>query len=263
VSLANRYGWTILHQAGYSNSVEMARLALDAGGRVDQCARGDGGTPLAAALFWGNVEVADLLAEVGVHPLNLRIAAGLGRLDLLAAFFDPEGSIQPSAGAHRAFYRPHGGFPYWKPSDDPQEVLDEAFVYACKSGRLEAMELLIQRGARIDADPYRGTGLTWAGCRGQVAAVRWLIAHGADVSRRGTFGGPSHGQGVTALHLAAQSNKLEAVRCLVESGADTTIEDDLYHSSALGWAEHFGCAAVAGYLRHAAGKPAAGPGNGG
>jgi hypothetical protein len=32
------------------------------------------------------------------------------------------------AGAHRGFYRPHGGFPAWQPSDDPQEVIDEALV---------------------------------------------------------------------------------------------------------------------------------------
>ena len=31
---------------------------LDAGGRLDLSARGDGGTPLVAALFWGHREVA-------------------------------------------------------------------------------------------------------------------------------------------------------------------------------------------------------------
>ena len=47
----NDYGWTKLHQAGYGNDVELARVMLDAGARVDLSARGDGGTPLVAALF--------------------------------------------------------------------------------------------------------------------------------------------------------------------------------------------------------------------
>ena len=53
----NDYGWTKLHQAGYSNWPELARMMLAAGGRTDLSARGDGGTPLIAALFWGHREV--------------------------------------------------------------------------------------------------------------------------------------------------------------------------------------------------------------
>src|SRR6185437_13751181 len=132
----------------------LARIMLDAGGRLDLSARGDGGTPLVVALFWGHREVVDLL---GLEPGNLRVAAGLGRLDLIQTL-----AGTPEAGAHRGFYRPHGGFPAWQPSDDPQEVLDEALVWAAKSGRLEVLRLLVELGARLNADPYRGTALTWA-----------------------------------------------------------------------------------------------------
>src|SRR5438874_5600821 len=66
----NDYGWTKLHQAGYGNDCELARLMLGAGARTDLFARGDGGTPLVAALFWGHREVAALL---GREPLNLRV----------------------------------------------------------------------------------------------------------------------------------------------------------------------------------------------
>ncbi len=41
----NDYGWTKLHQAGYGNDCELAKLMLDAGGHTDLFARGDGGTP--------------------------------------------------------------------------------------------------------------------------------------------------------------------------------------------------------------------------
>ena len=201
---------------------------LDAGARTDLFARGDGGTPLVAALFWGNREVAELLGQA---PGNLRVAAGLGDLDLIRRL---DGT--PEAGAHRGFYRPHGGFPAWQPSDDPQEVLDEALVWAAKSDRVEAIRLLVERGARVDADPYRGTALTWAAANGRVNSIRTLVELGADPNQRGTFGGPSHGDGVTAIHLAAQSGRREAVTALLDLGADPLIEDNLHGGNAFGWA---------------------------
>ncbi len=191
-------------------------------------ARGDGGTPLVAALFWGHREVAALL---GREPLNLRVAGGIGDLELIRQL---AGTLQ--AGAHRGFYRPHGGFPAWQPSDDSQEVLDEALVWAAKSDRVDAIRLLVELGARVDADPYRGTPLTWAAANGRVESVRTLVELGANPNQRGTFGGPEHGEGVTALHLAAQSGQREAVVILLELGADPLILDNLHGGNALGWA---------------------------
>ena len=81
--------------------------------------------------------------------------------------------------------------------------------------------------------------------------MHWLIDHGAGVNRRSTFGGPGHGEGVTALHLAAQCGSAGVVRLLLERGADPRLEDDLYHSTPLGWAQHFARDEVAGLLREA------------
>jgi ankyrin repeat protein len=224
----NDYGWTKLHQAGYGNDRELATLMLGSGARTDLFARGDGGTPLVAALFWGHRDVVPLL---GREPANLRVAAGLGDLGLIRNLVGT-----PQAGAHRGFYRPHGGFPAWEPSDDPQEVLDEALVWAAKADRADAIRLLVELGARVDADPYRGTALTWAAANGRVGAIRTLVELGADVDQRGTFGGPSHGDGVTAIHLAAQSGQREAVALLLGLGADPLIQDKLHGGNALGWA---------------------------
>jgi ankyrin repeat protein len=228
----NDYGWTKLHQAGYSNDSDLARLMLGAGARTDLSARGDGGTPLVAALFWGHREVAGLL---GREPGNLRVAAGLGDVELIRRLV---GTAE--AGAHRGFYRPHGGFPAWQPSDDPQEVHDEALVWAAKAGRIEAIRLLVELGARVDADPYRGTPLAWAAANGRVDAIRVLVELGADPDQRGTFGGPSHGEGVTAVHLAAQSGQRDAVVALLDLGADPLLLDDLHGGTALGWARFGG-----------------------
>ncbi len=228
----NDYGWTKLHQAGYSNDCELARLMIAAGARTDVSARGDGGTPLVAALFWGHREVAPLL---GREPRNLRVAAGLGDLESIRRL---AGTSQ--AGVHRAFYRPHGGFPAWQPADDPQEVLDEALVWAAKSDRAEALGPLVELGAGVAADPYRGTALIWAAANGRVQSIRTLIQLGADPNQRATFGGLDHGEGVTAIHLAAQAGEREAVLTLLELGADPLLVDDLHGGNARGWATHGG-----------------------
>ena len=248
-SSANDRGWTPLHQAGYGNDVELACLLLEAGARIDVHGHGEGGTPLAAALFWGNTKVAEVLAERKVTPHNLRIAAGLGRLDLIRALVGEDGSLSDAAGAARGFYRPHTGFPIWQPSDHPQEILDEALVWAAKSDRVDVLGPLVELGADPNGDPYRGTALMWAGVQGHVASIGRLIELDADPSRQATFGGPEHGQGVTALHLAAQSGQMNAVQALLEAGADPAIADDIYGSPPAGWAEHGGHGAVAAYLR--------------
>lgn len=235
---ANDRGWTALHQAGYSNQPELAERLMAAGASVDLEAHGAGGTPLVVALFWGHREVADRLASHGVSPRNLRAAAGVGDRALVESFFLADGSLSDAAGAARGFYRPHSGFPDWTPSTSRREVLDEALVWACKSDRVDVLDRLVAGGARVDADPYRGTALAWAAWCNRGRAAEWLVANGADVNQRGTFGGLSHGRNVTALHLAAQCGHLEMVKRLVGLGADPSITEGNYGATPLGWAEH-------------------------
>jgi ankyrin repeat protein len=247
----NNHGWTPLHQAAYSNLPLLARMLLDEGVPVDVSARGDGGTPLIVALFWGHRKVTEVLAEHGVHPRNLRAAAGLGRLDLVEELVAPDGRLAPDAGAHRAYYRPHSGFPDWRPSDDPQEVLDEALAWAARSDRVAVLEPLVARGARPEADVYRGSALMWAAACGRTAAARRLLELGADPSGRSTFGGPTHGEGVTPLHLAAQDGHLETVRALLDAGADPRARDANFDATPDGWAEYGGHPEVAAAIRGA------------
>ena len=61
-----------------------------------------------------------------------------------------------------------------------------------------------------------------------------MLALGVDpttVSERNQ----SHG---TALHHAVWSASLDAVKVLVEAGADLTRRDTIYDGTPLGWAEH-------------------------
>ena len=249
VNEGNDRGWTPLHAAAYANQPEIAALLIEKGAALDAEAHGAGGTPLIAALFWGHREVADLLGRHSVAPNNLRAAAGLGIPEWVDACFQPDGALTPEACAARGFYRPHSGFPDWQPSTDPQEVLDEALVWACKSNRLLALERLVSAGARVNADPYRGTPLIWAAACNRTETVAWLLDHGANINQKATFGGLTHGQGITALHLAAQSGHLPVLKLLIERGADRSIKDDLYQSTAEGAANYFGRNEVRDYLR--------------
>ena len=228
VTRANAHGWTPLHQAAYSDLPALARMLLDAGAPIDVSARGDGGTPLVVALFWGNRPRPSCWPSTASTPRNLRVAAGLGRLDLLDELIDARGRLAPEAGAHRGFYRPHSGFPGWQPSDDEREVRDEALTWAARNGRVEALELLIDRGASVGADVYRGTAMSWAAACGRVAVIQRLVALGVDPNQRTTFGGPGHGEGTTALHLAAQNGDMVTIQALLDLGADPTLRDRLY-----------------------------------
>ena len=230
---ANVHGWTALHQAAYLGLPPLARMLLDAGAPVDVSARGEGGTPLVVALFWGHAETADLLAEKGVHPRNLRTAAGLGRADLVAELVGT-----PEAGAQRGFYRPHSGFPSWEPSDDPQEVLDESLSWAARNDRADVLAALVDAGADLAADVYRGTALMWAAACGRVAAIERLVELGADPNGRSTFGGAEHSKGATPLHVAGSGGYGEAVKALLAAGADASLRDGLHGGTPADWAEN-------------------------
>jgi ankyrin repeat protein len=251
VNAANVRGWTALHQAMGSNQKDVAVLLLDYGADPSLSALGDGGTPLVIALFWGNAEAADLLVQrTGVLPKNLRAAAGAGQMEMAAAFFDEAGELLPEAGMHRDHYRPHSGFPVWRPSGEPQEIIDEAFVYAASNGRLEMLEFLMEHGAGINSDPYRGSALHRVVKKpGLISTAKWLIDHGADVNLRATFGGPGYGEAVTPLHVAAEGGSVEMAKLLIEHGADASLAEDVYNATPTGWAEHFGHKELAEYLR--------------
>ncbi len=72
--------------------------------------------------------------------------------------------------------------------------------------------------------------------RNNVAAVSWLLDHGADPSARWNHWDAE----VTPLHLAVMQNHVEVVRLLLEAGADPTIRDSKHDSDAVGWATFFG-----------------------
>jgi hypothetical protein len=81
--------------------------------------------------------------------------------------------------------------------------------------------------------------------RGDVRAIEWLLDHAADHNARWSHWDAD----VTPLHLAVLGNHADAARLLLAKGADPTIRDSLHDSDAIGWAEFFGRAELAGVLR--------------
>ncbi|MDQ3174889.1 MAG: ankyrin repeat domain-containing protein [Acidobacteriota bacterium] len=78
--------------AGSIGNVEVAAALLDAGALIN----GTGGwSPLEEALYWGNDGVIDLLLERGASVHNLRIASGLGRVDLIEGYLTAMGVSSP------------------------------------------------------------------------------------------------------------------------------------------------------------------------
>lgn len=102
VNVANDRKWTPLHQAAYGNDPEMVLRFLDAGASTNRAAHGLGSPPLAVAAFWGRREAVDVLIHVGIVPTNPRIAASVGRSDIVAACFDANGEPTSAAKAVRA-----------------------------------------------------------------------------------------------------------------------------------------------------------------
>ena len=120
---------TPLHWAASSDDVEVAAALIDGGADIE--ARGAsiaGGGPLCNAVGYGCWHVARLLVERGASVDALWQAAALGMaeraLELLAA--DPPPT---------------------------QERIDEAFWQACHGGQLRMAQLLLARGADINATP--------------------------------------------------------------------------------------------------------------
>jgi hypothetical protein len=224
-----------LHSAG---NKEVAALLLERGADAELETPLSGGTALMHALIWGWADVAVVIAAHSVYPSNLRVAAGLGDSAMLDSMWAERGQLTAEARDKRDYYRPnHGWFP-WEPGDSDQEILDEALIFAAISGRIEAADRLLERGASIDGRAYNTTALLRTAWRGRIPMVDWLLDHGADIHGTGWLGG--HAKGVTALHLAAGNGDMAMIEYLLDRGADPTLTDELYDGRPEGWANNFG-----------------------
>jgi ankyrin repeat protein len=123
----------------------------------------------------------------------------------------------------------------------------ERFLCAVTAGdRTRAEQMLhADPSLREQAIARRPEQIVHAAAGDRFEAVALLIELGFDVNaiNRTT---PLH---VTALHEAAMRGNIAVIRLLVEHGADVTIRDSGYDATPAGWAEHFDKAEAREYLR--------------
>ena len=93
-----------------------------------------------------------------------------------------------------------------------------------------ATHLLHENPALIDPRAGRSPH----GERNDLAAVKWLLAHGAQINGRWASGGAE----VTPLHLAARADTRRWFACFSAPGGPH-IRDSMHDGDASGWAEYF------------------------
>jgi hypothetical protein len=143
---------------------------------------------------------------------------------------------------------------------------NSALVATALHGEWEALNALIERGARINLPVAASLGriedfrqllpgadsrdrhlaLALASQFGQAKVVRLLLDAGEDPNRYNPVGGHSHS---TPLHQAAGAGHNELVRLLVERGAGLDSKDILWQATPADWARHAGRTEVEAYLR--------------
>jgi uncharacterized protein len=169
---------------GSCDNVEVGELLLDSGAAINGV---KGWSPIEEALYWHHPRTIEMLMRRGASIHNLRIAAGLGRTDIIEAFFNSDGSLKPEAGkVNWPWLESHEKYRSF--AQDRQAIVNNAFVYACMHGHIDAATLLLNKGAQINAIPggfdFAGTGLHYAALNGHQAMVEFLIQRGADARIR-------------------------------------------------------------------------------
>jgi hypothetical protein len=155
----------------------LARRLLDAGAPVDVSARGDGGTPLVVALFWGTGTPPSCSPRAAPCPRTCAWPRGWATWPDRGAHVGP---CVPRRAPTASFYRPHGGFPAWRPADDPAGGARRgARLGRPQRSRGRAGGSRARRRARRRRRLPRHP-LAWAAFAGRASAIRRLLALGAD-----------------------------------------------------------------------------------
>ena len=190
--------------------LEVIDVLLRSGARMDLPGSvGNNGALIRGCLANGQPEAASYLVSRGA-PLDLVGAAGVGRIDVVQAFFgdDPGGS---------------------KPTPS-KAVVTEAFSFACTYGQEAVVEFLLRQGIEVDAELRSHgaghTGLHVAAYHGHLEVARLLLSHGARVDAIDkTWGTPPLKWALTGWSSEEPADAApyyEVVAELVAAGANVT-----------------------------------------
>ena len=212
--------WTALMYAARQGSLEAARALADSGADLN-LTDPDGTTALVLAIFNGHFDTAAMLAEKGADP-NIADSTGMAAL-YAAADMSTLGEIYGRPG---------------RPSTDKlTAVMLLPILLARGANPNAALKSPTLTRAHTPGEPSLGEGTTplmRAAKNGDTAAIRVLMAHGADASLRQKNGttvlmlasGVGRGTGVFAKDYATEAQLLDAVKFLVESGVDVNAANE-------------------------------------
>jgi ankyrin repeat protein len=113
---------------------------IELGAEVDPATSDDGTTPLTNAVVYGITGSMQVLLNAGAK-VSLILAAGMGDLERAKSFFNPDGTLKPTAGT-----------PPFKADAEPRKVLAQAINFAAMKGHPEMVRFLASRGAPL-SDP--------------------------------------------------------------------------------------------------------------
>jgi hypothetical protein len=198
---------TSIHPVTAGVQQELMSYLLDRGASV-----GDGGNAAWASLINachanGRPAAAEFLAARRPDALDLEAAAGVGRLDIVQSFFEPDGRLKSTATLAQ---------------------MKDGLAWACEYGRTAVVEFLLDRG--LDAGttlprPHGQTGLHWAAFNAHVDAVEALLKRHAPVDARDrTFdatplGWALHAWQTAPMDAARKEHYYRTVGLLVGAGA--------------------------------------------
>lgn len=129
-------------------------------------------------------------------------------------------------------------------------------LIALANSRIDAAELLLKKGAKLNLPMSAATGrlaeakklwnrseqnekqvsLTVASFYGRTDMITWMLAEGVHPDIAGEGGFHQH---ATPLHQAVQSANIDAVKALIQAGANKEIKDSIHQGTPLEWARHF------------------------
>lgn len=165
----------------------------------------------------------------GPHDYPLLVSATLNGDETMVKLLLAHGAVINRAGnSHRS-----GDALYWAAREgsrltklliDHGADVNTVFGYktplttACRKGHRWVVELLLERGARVDTvEIGEYTPLVEASAFGRKGIVELLIANGADVSRPSRF--------TTPLRAAIESGNAEIAAILIRAGAAVDVDD--------------------------------------
>jgi len=181
-------------------------MLLAHGARIDRGGSGRGHALVNGCLANGRDDAAEFLASRGA-PLDLEGAAGVGRLDIVKSFFNPDGSLKETA---------------------TMAQMKDGFTWACEYGRTDVVEYLLGHGIDVGEPlprPHGQTGLHWAAHGGHLDTVKALLERRAPVDVKdqrfdGTpLGWALHGWNEQKRDAARNNVYYDVVALLVAAGA--------------------------------------------